>query len=767
VAEKSKKPTSSDSVMKEAREAFGRCQDAETDNRNTAKDDITFARDGVQWPEEISKQRKAEGRPCLTINKMPAFIRQVVNDARQNKPSIKVHPADSGADPEVAEILNGLIRNIEYTSNADVAYDTATECAVSGGFGYIRVGLDYAYDDSFDMDITVNRVSNPFSVYGDPNSRAADSSDWDLAFVTDRLPKKQFEHEYKGAQKVDWDDTDWNDAQDWVDEDSVLVAEWWTRDKVDKPIVMLTNGMVVDKADLEEDEELQILIQAGALQVHGERVTKSCKVTQRIISGVEVLKTTEWAGKYIPIIPVYGDEFDIEGKRYFRSLIHNAIDAQRMVNYWRTTSTELVALAPKVPFIGPKGAFATDINKWNQANTKSHPFLQYDGQTPPIRLPLDAGPAAGALQEALNASDDMKAIIGLYDASLGARSNETSGVAINARQREGDVSTFHFIDNMARAIRHTGRVIIDLIPHVYTNERVIRVIGEDGSQRAQKVNTKEPVPVTDKKGNPQVDEHGNPVLRMFDLTAGKYDLTVTTGPSFTTRREEAAAQMTEMIRALPAAAPVLGKHLAKNLDWPGADEIAEELEAMSQPQIPPELQQAIEEGKQEIAKLTEENQSLKTDISVDTKKAEMTALLQKQKQEADIQLQREKAAAEIELERQKLGLEREKAAAQVAIQKQKGDADHQLAVEGHERSHELEMSKLDTVDQAGPDGKTKKKPLNMAVMSEVNKLAQIMAQNQQETQRQIDQLAQIISAPNELIRDPKTGKAIGSRKVLQ
>jgi hypothetical protein len=620
VAEKSKKPTSSDSVMKEAREAFGRCQDAETDNRKTAKDDITFARDGVQWPEQIAKQREAEGRPCLTINKMPAFIRQVVNDARQNKPSIKVHPADSGADPEVAEILNGLIRNIEYTSNADVAYDTATECAVSGGFGYIRVGLDYAYDVSFDMDITVNRVSNPFSVYGDPNSRAADSSDWDLAFVTDRLSKKQFEHEYKGAQKADWEHADWKDAQDWVDEDSVLVAEWWTRDKVDKPIVMLTNGMVVDKADLEEDEELQILIQAGALQVHGERVTKSCKVTQRIISGVEVLKTTDWVGKYIPIIPVYGDEFDIEGKRYFRSLIHNAIDAQRMVNYWRTTSTELVALAPKVPFIGPKGAFATDINRWNTANTKSHPFLEYDGQQPPIRLPLDAGPAAGALQEALNASDDMKAIIGLYDASLGARSNETSGVAINARQREGDVSTFHFIDNMARAIRHTGRVIIDLIPHVYTNERVIRVIGEDGSQRAQKVNTKEPVPATDKKGNPQVDEQGNPVLRMYDLTAGKYDLTVTTGPSFTTRREEAAAQMTEMIRALPAAAPVLGKHLAKNLDWPGADEIAEELEAMSQPQIPPELQQAIEEGKKKIAQLTEENQQLKMDQAAEQQK---------------------------------------------------------------------------------------------------------------------------------------------------
>jgi hypothetical protein len=762
MASKSTKPTSSesDSVMKEAREAFGRCQDAETDNRKTAKDDITFARDGVQWPEQIAKQREAEGRPCLTINKMPAFIRQVVNDARQNKPSIKVHPADSGADPEVAEILNGLIRNIEYTSNADTAYDTATECAVSGGFGYIRVGLDYAYDDSFDMDITVNRVSNPFSVYGDPNSRAADSSDWDLAFVTDRLSKKQFEHEYKGAQKVDWDDTDWKDAQEWIDEDSVLVAEWWTRDKVDKPIVMLTNGMVVDKADLEEDEELQILIQAGALQVHGERVTKSCKVTQRIISGVEVLKTTDWVGKYIPIIPVYGDEFDIEGKRYFRSLIHNAIDAQRMVNYWRTTSTELVALAPKVPFIGPKGAFATDINKWNQANTKSHPFLQYDGQTPPIRLPLDAGPAAGALQEALNASDDMKAIIGLYDASLGARSNETSGVAINARQREGDVSTFHFIDNMARAIRHTGRVIIDLIPHVYTNERVIRVIGEDGSQRAQKVNTKEPVQVTDKKGNPQVDEHGNPVLRMFDLTAGKYDLTVTTGPSFTTRREEAAAQMTEMIRALPAAAPVLGKHLAKNLDWPGADEIAEELEAMSQPQIPPELQQAIEKGKQEIEKLKEENLTLKMDQAVEHEKAQTQAAIQKQKTDDDFALGQQKLANEQALAAQKLANEKEIALA-------KANADRELGMTKASNDRDVAAMKHDGVEEQGPDGKKTVKSGTQVMMKGLESLGELILRQGDAQAKQMQQLAQIIAAPNEIVRDPKTGKAAGSRKVLQ
>lgn len=670
-----------DDLLREAREAFQRASDVENDNRQTALEDIRFARAGEQWPADIVKQRQIEGRPCLTINKLPAFIRQVVNDARQNKPSIKVHPADSGADPETAEVINGLIRNIEYTSNADIAYDTATECAVTGGFGYIRVGLDYAFDDSFDMDIQIKRVSNPFSVYGDPNSTAADSSDWDTAFVVDRLSKSQFEAQYKGKATVDWDSTAWTGLKgtDWLNDDGVLVAEWWQREEKDRIIVMTQDGMIFGKDELENDPDLQTLLQAGVLQIHGERTTKTHKVTQRIMSGADVLETNDWMGRYIPIIPVYGDEFDIEGKRYFRSMIHNAIDSQRAFNYWRTAATELVALAPKVPYIGPKGAFDTDIDRWNTANTKSHPFLEYDGQVPPQRQPLDTGAAAGSLQEALNASDDMKAIIGIYDASLGARSNETSGRAIMARQREGDVSTFHFIDNMSRAIRHTGRILIDLIPKVYTGPRIVRIIGEDGSQAPKQINKE--APATDKKGNPVTDEQGNPVMAMHDLTSGKYDLTVSTGPSFTTRREEAAMQMTEMIRAFPQAATIVGPELAKNLDWPGADEIAEKMEAMTSGQIPPELQKAIEDGKQQIAKLTEENQSLKTDQSAEMAKVEA----QKQLDMVKIQGQREIEMMKIASDRE---IAREKIAADYEIAQMKTRLSAQNAAEANKAKQE-------------------------------------------------------------------------------
>ena len=610
-----KKKSEEDDILKQARDAFSLCEEVESHNRLTYVDNYRFAREGIQWPADIVKQREQEGRPCLTINKMPAFIRQVVNDARQNKPSIKVHPADSGADPETAEIYNGLIRQIEYQSNSDVAYDTAVECAVTGGFGYIRVGVDYAYDDAFDMDITIDRVSNPLSVFGDPHSSAADSSDWDTAFVVDKMKKAQFKAQYGDKAQTDWDDDGaWTGVNTtWRDDNTIMVAEYWTREKIDRPIVMLSDGTVLDKGEIEKSPGLQVLLAEGVVQIKGERIAKSCKVTQRFISGIEVLETREWQGKYIPIIPVYGDEFDIEGKRFLRSLVHNGIDAQRMHNYWRTASTELMALAPKVPFIGEEGAFDVDIERWNTANSKSHPFLEVTkGKQIPQRQPMDPGVAVGALQEALNASDDIKAILGIHDASLGARSNETSGRAIMARQREGDVSTFHFIDNMARAIRHTGRVIIDLIPHFYDKPRIVRVIGEDGSERQEKIN--QPVEVKDDNGKPQTDEMGQPITRVYDLTAGKYDLTVTTGPSYTTRRQESATEMMELLRAFPQAAPVVGDLLAKNLDWPGADEIAERLKKLvpgQEPQIPPEMQKAIEDGKQQIADLTEENQSLK------------------------------------------------------------------------------------------------------------------------------------------------------------
>lgn len=603
-------------VLDEAKEAFGQAEDAERQNRLDALDDIKFARMGEHWPEEIRKQREADGRPCLTINRMPSFIRQVVNDSRQNKPAIKVHPADDTADPHTAEIINGLIRNIEYTSNADVAYDTAIDSSATCGFGYFRIAADYSHDDTFDLDLAIQRIANPFTVYGDPHSAAADSSDWNRAFVTELMGKTEFERKYHGADPVNWDAGGYAGLkQPWLEGDKVLVAEYWRREQVKRAIVRLSDGTILDA---ERYLAAKAMFDIQGLAITGERQVLSWKVVQRLMTGAEVLETNDWAGRYIPIIPVYGEEVNVEGRRYFRSLIRDAKDAARMFNYWRTTSTELVALAPRVPFIGPVGAFTTDAHKWATANSKNWPYIEFDGNAAPMRQPLDSGGALGAMNEALAASDDMKSIMGLYDASLGARSNETSGRAIMARQREGDVSTFHFIDNLSRAIRHAGRVLIDLIPSVYTGERVIRVLGQDGQPQNVQLGKQIQLP--------------DGTTRIFDLSAGKYDLTVTTGPSFTTKREEAAAQMAEFVRAYPQAAPLVGDLIAKNQDWPGAEEFAERFKAMLPQQIQgqnPALQQLqgqIQELQKQLAEAKDDEAMERRKLDIDAYNAETNRL---------------------------------------------------------------------------------------------------------------------------------------------
>jgi hypothetical protein len=635
-----------DDLHKEAMEDFDRISEADNHNRETGLEDLVFAREGKHWPDDVAKERLDEGRPVITVNLLPAFLRQVINDARQAKPSIKVMPVDDKADPETAELLGDLIRGIEYNSDADVAYDTGIECAASNGFGYWRVTADYAHDDSFDMDLKIVRVRNPFSVYGDPDSQAADSSDWNTAFVTDHMSRAKFERQWKGKFSASFDDDSaWSGAS-WRDADGLTVGEWWRRDEVERPILLVGPArvpgadpaeppLVIGKAEFEASEEWQALVAAGSFEVYRERVAKSWEVKQHFLTGAEVLETRDWPGRFIPIIPVYGDEFDIKGKVFRRSLIHDALDPSRLHDYWMTNATELVALAPRTPYIGPTDAFNVDTEMWATVNRKSHPFLRYGGQIAPQRQPLDVGTAVGSIQQALSAHDTIKAVTGLHDASLGARSNEISGRAILARQREGDVSSFHFSDNQVRGIRHTGRVLIDLLPHFYDTARVVRVRGEDGTERSVPINR--PFPKTNPETGAPVMEQAvgadgepmqRPAMAMHDLTVGKYDVTVSSGPSYTTRRQEAAAEMMELVRVYPQVAPLIGDLLAKKLDWPGADEIAERLKRMVPAQalgedggLPPQLKEFIQKGQQMIEALTKEVEGLKADKSIDLMKA--------------------------------------------------------------------------------------------------------------------------------------------------
>lgn len=619
-------------LLKEGDELFKEARDGIQKNHDRGREDLRFGRLGEQWDITLKTQREQENRPCLTLNHLPAFIRQVVNSCRENKPGVKVSPVDSGADLKTAKVIAGLFRNIERESSADIAYDTAVEGAASNGFGYIRVNLCYAHDDTFDQDIRIERVTNPFSVYPDPYSDSADGSDYDNCFLAEVYSKRAFKARWPKAQTVDFSPSDFDDLKaKWNEGEDVIVAEWWRRKEVEGKVLLLSNKAVV-KQEIFEEHRAELFDPFG-ITVESERPIKSYKICQYMMNGLEILETTEWAGQFIPVIPVYGEEVNVEGDRYFRSLIADAKDPQRVHNYMRSMSMELTALSPRVPYIGEEDVFDVDPN-WKDAHKLSIPFLKYKkGRTPPSRQPLDLGSAIGVLTESRMSIDDIKAILGLYDPSLGQRSNETSGIAINARKVQGEISTFHFPDNLARSIRQVARVVLDLIPIVYSPGRIVRELGEDGTARPIQVgdpNAATPqAPAGDQPQAPGMQPQAeNMDPEIYYLGKGKYDVAVSAGPSYLTRRQEAAAEMVDLIKAYPAAAPFIGDLLVKNLDWPGADEIAERLKAQAQRLmggVPPELQATIEKGKQLIAQLTQENQALKLSQSSDAAKAKNDA----------------------------------------------------------------------------------------------------------------------------------------------
>jgi hypothetical protein len=476
------------------------------------------------------------------------------------------------------------------------------------------------------------------------------------------LTKDAFEKKYKGAEKSSWFEAEYSGLdQPWLEGNEILTTEWWTRDEIDVMLYKLSDGRTLKQDVLLGQAEL---LASTGITVTGQRKTKGYKVKQYLLTGAEVLDKVEWAGCYIPIVPVYGEELNVEGKRVFRSLIAPAKDAQRRLNYWVSAATEIVALAPKTPYIGEAKAFTVDPGKWNTVNTHSHAYLAVPNGTPiPQRQPLDGGQAVGAISQALAAADDIKSILGMYDAALGQRSNETSGKAIMARQRESDVSQFHFIDNLSRAQRHAGCILVDLIPAVYGKDTMVRILGQDGRAATVKVGERSP-----EMGKPQMTplDEGAPLGmdHVFDFGAGRYDVTVDAGPSFTTRREETSQQMIELLRAFPQAAPIIGDKLVKNLDWPEAEEIGNRLKNMMPQQasggIPPELGQMIQEGKQKLEQQGQQIEKLGFDLA--------SAKLDADKK--DVEIAKLRAMASLDAEAQKIADSQQQFMEQLKLQQQ-------------------------------------------------------------------------------------------------
>jgi len=614
-------PQSDDEILKAARERLAMCIEADHENRAEALDDMRFLA-GEQWPDQVKAQRTLERRPCLTINTLPAMLHQVTNDQRQNTPSIKVHPVDDKADPETAKVLQGMIRNIEYQSNADVAYDTSVNCAAASGAGYFRLITEYESDDSFDQVARFKRIRNPLSVYFDPYSQEPDGSDANFCFLTDLISKDEFKRLYPDAKVTDsaslqgLGDT----IRHWVRDSGVVVAEYYRVENTPAKLLLLADGRTVWEDELSKmlpKDAPAVQTRPTDVQVIKERSSFKRKVMWSKITACDVLETSEIPCKWIPVFPVYGSELDIEGKVQRAGLIRNSKDSARTYNFWMTCATEEVSLRPKAPYIGAEGQFEGHP-EWNNAHLKSYAKLEYKPVTiggqmapPPQRQPMADVPV-GALQMTMHARDNIKATMGLFDASLGARGNETSGRAIMARERQGDTATFHFADNLVRSIRHAGRCLVNMIPRVYDTQRVVRIMGEDEAVASAQINTEER------------DEQGAVQRVLNDLTVGSYDVTVQAGPSYSTLRQEAAQAMVEMGQSWPKLMDVAGDKVVKAMDWPGADEISERIkktipkeitqdededgEGQGPQQLPPEVQQQMQQMDQAIQQMSEQLQ---------------------------------------------------------------------------------------------------------------------------------------------------------------
>ena len=581
--------------------------DSDSTNRAEALNDIKFAA-GDQWPVEIQNSRNLESRPCLTINKIDAYIRQVTNQQRMQRPRIKVHPVNNLADYKIAQVIEGITRHIEVNSSADTAYDTAFDYAVRMGWGYWRINYKYVREDSFDQEIYIDAVENPFTVYFDPNSVRPDGSDAERCLITTVLDKKIFREMYPGAndganfqQRSTGDDT-----SAWVTKEDIRIAEYFYIERERAKLYLLSDGTTSfgDSANFFQR------VEAAGLTVVDERDSFRKAVKWVKMTAMEVLEEKTWAGKYIPVVPCYGAQVIVDDKRKKYGLVRFAKDPQRMYNFWRTSMTESVALAPKAKWLLAEGQDEGHENEWAMANIKSMPVLRYkqkdiEGVPAPAPVRLQPEPPPAGIMEAAGAiSADLQMVLGIMDPSQ-LPSGNISGKALQGQQNQVDLSNFHFYDNLTRSIAQTGRIILDLIPKIYDTQRVMRIIGSDGQPDMTTIN--------------EANEIGE-VLN--DVTVGEYDVVMDTGPGFQTKRQQAVESMMPLLTGNAELFNIAGDLVFRNMDFPGADVIADRLAAMNpmanideKSDIPPEAQMRLAQSEQMIQQLQQQLQAAGLEIN--------------------------------------------------------------------------------------------------------------------------------------------------------
>jgi hypothetical protein len=565
-----------DDRFRRIRARFKSCVDREGDMRQDWKDDFEFAWvAGKQWDTHFGQMRG--DRPKYEFNKLRQAIKQVVNDNRQNTPSIKVRAVEGG-DVDLAEVRQGMIRNIEDASKADEAYDWGALYAITSGFGCWGVEIAYVDDDAFDQDIRIVRKHNPWGIWFGP-SRELDRSDAPYAFEEDMISREDFADRWPEADCVDFDSgVSYND---WFQKDQVRICRYWEKTRVKREMLQLSDGRVVAADDWDERNP-GVMPDGAVIAVVNRRKIETTKLTVELLSGKETLEgPIDWPDTEIPLIPCWGDIVAVDGKDVISGMVRPARDAQTLYNFERSNFAEVIATQPHSPFMYTAKHIKGYEREWSGLATDNAPGLpvnvdpDFPGGLPKREMPPQMSP--GYMAALRLSSDDLKAVTGIYDPSLGARSNETSGRAILARQREGDVANYDYSDNIARAIRRTGEIVNRLIPKVYTNERQIRILGEDGAERYIQINHLELDQATNqwRAVNGSVVGPDGKTLEVYDITQGKYDVSIAAGPSYTTQRMETLDAMMQLAQSQGPVAMLAQYGVLKNMDTPGTREMVE------------------------------------------------------------------------------------------------------------------------------------------------------------------------------------------------
>ena len=579
-----------------------------------------------QWPNDVLTARGAvqgqtiNARPSLVMNKLPQHVFQITNDQRQNRPAGKVIPVDDGADIEVAEILNGIVRHIEYISDADVAYDTACDQQVTFGEGYLRLLTDYIDEKSFEQDIKIGRIKNAFSVYIDPMIQDPCGSDAMWCFITENITKEEYEHLWPDAMPIsslaDCGVGDENMAM-WMDDETVRIAEYFYIEEEEATLNLWPGATEAVYSDSPENAAWKAMYATLNIKPKSRKTTKR-KVMWCKTNGYEYLDEKEWPGKWIPVVRVVGNEVEIDGQLHIWGIVRPAKDAQRMFNYWVSQEAEMLALAPKAPFIGYGGQFEGYEDKWKTANINNWPYLEVnpdatDQEGRPFPIPQRAQPpmaSSGILQAKMGAADDIKGTTGQYDPSLGSNPKSQSGVALRQEKAKTDIGTYHYGDNYSRAVRYLTRQIVDLIPKIYDTQRIARIVGIDGEVKQVKLDPSQDVPVKKIR-----DESGAVIETIYNPGLGTYDVMATSGPSYMTKRQETAAAMVEMAQGAsdPTVALLMRYFAVKNFDFPEAQDFADAVKKLLPPGLldkdndeSPEMAQA----KQVIEELQQQAQQM-------------------------------------------------------------------------------------------------------------------------------------------------------------